>query len=89
MTSRLGRRRDQPKRSRRNVARYRKISRLGNLIAEDCDSAILIDHRANKKIIEHQLRVVSRRHGLLNGGLSLRKKPCEEQGAFDLRTGNW
>ena len=84
MSTRLRRSGNQPKRCRRDVAGNVEIPRLGNLLTENANAAVIFRRRAHQEIIEHLLHVVSRRHWFLNRGLAFRKETGQQQCAFHL-----
>src|SRR5258705_1352743 len=88
MSTALRRSRNQPKRCRGNIAGNVEIPRLGNLLAENANAAIIFRCRAHQEIIEHLLHVVSRRHWFFNRGLTFRKETGQKQCAFHLCAGH-
>ena len=77
MAAALSRRRNQPKCSGRNVARDAEIARLRHMISKDA-YALVILMRSDEKVIQHQLGMIARRDGLLDGGFPLGKQASEK-----------
>ena len=85
MSAPLGSSGNQPKGRGGDIARYIKIARLRNLIAENRDAAVMFSGRANQEIIEHLLHMVSGWNRLHDCGFASGKQSRKQQCSFHLR----
>src|SRR5882757_3829473 len=79
MSTALRRSRNQPKRCRGDIAGNVEIPRLGNLLAENANGAVIFRCRAHQEIIEHLLHLFSPRERHLTRGLAFRTMDEQEQ----------